>query len=196
MAHGALRRGPNHPLVKEAVAQQLERGTHYGASHELESQWAERVGKLIPSAEVGRFTGSGTEATMMAIRLARAFTGRKTLLRFQQHFHGWNDNMVGAPDREGVHPHALGIPDETLSNVVVIPQNAPDMLLQTLRDEEVAAVLRGRFLPPLGGLHRVFGEVAGWHLFPGQRPLDQDHLAGACRQFERAGIALLGQLRG
>ncbi len=141
MGHGALLLGHNHPQVKEAVAEQIERGTHYGASHELEIQWAERVQTLVPSAEVVRFTSSGTEATMMAIRLARAFTGRKTVVRFRQHFHGWNDNVVGTPDREGVHPHALGVPDETLSNVVVIPQNEPDALRQTLRDEEVAAAI-------------------------------------------------------
>ncbi len=141
MAHGALLLGHNHPQVKEAVADQLQRGTHYGASHELEIQWAEQVQQLIPSAEVVRFTSSGTEATMMAIRLARAFTGRNTLVRFRLHFHGWNDNVVGAPDREGVHPHALGVPDETLANIVVIPQNEPDTLRQTLREEEVAAVI-------------------------------------------------------
>jgi glutamate-1-semialdehyde 2,1-aminomutase len=141
MAHGALLLGHNHPNVQEAVARQLERGTHYGASHELEIAWGERVQQLIPSAETVRFTSSGTEATMMAVRLARAYTGRKTLVRFQLHFHGWNDNVVGAPDREGVHPHALGVPDETLSNVVVIPQNDPEVLRRTLAEEEVAAVI-------------------------------------------------------
>jgi glutamate-1-semialdehyde 2,1-aminomutase len=141
MGHGALLLGHNYPSVKEAVRAQLERGTHYGASHELEVRWAERVQQLIPSAEVVRFTSSGTEATMMAVRLSRAYTKRKTLVRFRQHFHGWNDNMVGAPDREGVHPHALGVPDETLGNVVVIPQNDPDALRRTLREEEVAAVI-------------------------------------------------------
>jgi glutamate-1-semialdehyde 2,1-aminomutase len=99
------------------------------------------VQQLVPSAEVVRFTSSGTEATMMAVRLARGYTGRKTLVRFRQHFHGWNDNVVGAPDREGVHPHAFGVPDETLGNVVVIPQNDPDLLCRTLRDEEAAAVI-------------------------------------------------------
>ena len=141
MGHGALLLGHNYPSVKEAVAAQIERGTHYGASHELEVRWAERVQQLIPSAEVVRFTSSGTEATMMAVRLARAYTGRKTIVRFRQHFHGWNDNLTGVPDREGVRPHALGIPDETLGNVVVIPQNDSDVVRQTLRDEEVAALI-------------------------------------------------------
>ncbi len=159
LGHGALLLGHNHPHVQEAVAWQLERGTHYGASQELEIVWAERVKQLIPSAEVVRFTSSGTEATMLAIRLARAYTGRKTLVRFTHHFHGWNDNVVGSLDREGVHPHALGIPDETLSNIVVIPQNDADALRQTLRDYEVAAVI----LEPTG---------ASW----GTVPLDPEQL--------------------
>lgn len=141
MAHGALLLGHNHPQVQAAVARQLERGTHYGASHELEIAWGEQVQQLIPSAETVRFTSSGTEATMMAIRLARAYTGRKTLVRFQLHFHGWHDNVVGTPDREGVHPHALGVPDETLANVVVIAQNDAETLRRTLAEEEVAAVI-------------------------------------------------------
>ena len=141
MGHGALLLGHNRSEVGRAIARQLERGTHYGASQELEIQWAERVQQLIPSAETVRFTSSGTEATMMAVRLARAFTGRSTLVRFARHFHGWNDNVVGAPDSEGVHPHAPGIPDETLSNVIVIPQNDPDILRRTLEEEEVAAVI-------------------------------------------------------
>ncbi|MCH7719057.1 MAG: aminotransferase class III-fold pyridoxal phosphate-dependent enzyme, partial [Chloroflexi bacterium] len=78
MGHGALLLGHNHPQVREAVAQQLERGTHYGASQELEIEWAERVQRLIPSAELVRFTSSGTEATTMAIRLARAVPGPDT----------------------------------------------------------------------------------------------------------------------
>ncbi len=141
MGHGALLLGHNHPGVQEAVAGQLQRGTHYGASHEMELGWAERVQRLVPSAELVRFTSSGTEATMMAVRLARAFTGRKTLVRFRHHFHGWNDNVVGAPGREGVRPHALGVPDETLANVVVIPQNDPEALRRTLGEEDVAAVI-------------------------------------------------------
>ena len=77
-----------------AVHAQLDRGTHYGASHELEIEWAERVKALIPTAERVRFTSSGTEATLMAVRLARAFTGRPKLIRFNYHFHGWHDHMT------------------------------------------------------------------------------------------------------
>jgi glutamate-1-semialdehyde 2,1-aminomutase len=173
MAHGALLLGHNHPQVQEAVAQQLQRGTHYAASHEAEIRWGELVQQLIPSAERVRFTSSGTEATMMAVRLARAYTGRDTLVRFQAHFHGWNDNMVGAPEREGVHPRALGVPDSALANVVVIPQNKPDVLQQTLRDYDVAAVI----LEPTG---------ASW----GTLPLDRAMLP-LLRETTTAASALL-----
>ncbi len=161
MGHGALLLGHNEPSVQAAVAAQLQRGTHYGASHEAEIEWGSLVKQLIPSAESLRFTSSGTEATMMAVRLARGYTGRSTLVRFSQNFHGWNDIMVGAPDREGVHPHAFGIPDESLANVVVVPQNDPDALRQTLQEEDVAAVI----LEPTGA---HFGEVP---LDPAMLPL-------------------------
>ena len=74
--HGALLLGHGHPQVVEAVREQAPNGTHYGACHELEVRWAELVNRLIPCAERVRFTGSGTEATMLALRLARAFTGQ------------------------------------------------------------------------------------------------------------------------
>ncbi len=92
--HGALLLGHCHPEVMAAVHAQLDRGTHYGASHELEIDWAERVKALIPTAERVRFTSSGTEATLMAVRLARAFTEKPKLIRFNYHFHGWHDHMT------------------------------------------------------------------------------------------------------
>ncbi|HEY6335140.1 MAG TPA: aminotransferase class III-fold pyridoxal phosphate-dependent enzyme [Alphaproteobacteria bacterium] len=92
--HGALLLGHNHPKVIEAARQALETGTHFGANHPAEVRWAEAIQRLVPSAERVRFTSSGTEATLMAVRLARAFTGRETLVRFKTHFHGWHDHMT------------------------------------------------------------------------------------------------------
>jgi glutamate-1-semialdehyde 2,1-aminomutase len=118
MGHGALLLGHNHPAVFEAAAAQLSRGTHYGASHELEVAWAEEVVRLVPSAEVVRFTSSGTEATLMALRLARAFTGRPALLKFDRHFHGWHDYVIVGSRYSGaaIPP---GIPASTLDTVIV-----------------------------------------------------------------------------
>jgi glutamate-1-semialdehyde 2,1-aminomutase len=119
MGHGALLLGHNHPVVLEAAAAQLARGTHYGASHELEVRWAEEVVRLVPSAEVVRFTSSGTEATLMALRLARTFTGKPGLLKFTRHFHGWHDYVIaGSRYAGGATPP--GIPGATLESVVVV----------------------------------------------------------------------------
>ncbi|MCY4111975.1 MAG: aminotransferase class III-fold pyridoxal phosphate-dependent enzyme [Chloroflexi bacterium] len=91
MGHGALILGHAHPIPTQAAIAQLSRGTHYGASHEIETAWAEQICELMPSVERVRFTGSGTEATLMAMRLARAHTGRERIVKFHYHFHGWHD---------------------------------------------------------------------------------------------------------
>ena len=76
MGHGSLLLGHAHPAVTAAVAEQVGRGTHLGGNHALEADWARLVVQLIPSAEKVRFTSSGTEATLLAARLARAYTER------------------------------------------------------------------------------------------------------------------------
>ena len=92
--HGALLLGHRHPVVTQAVSEAMNEGTQFGANHPREVQWARAIQRLVPSAERIRFTSSGTEATLMAVRLARAFTGKQTLLRFKGHFHGWHDQMA------------------------------------------------------------------------------------------------------
>ena len=92
--HGALLLGHRHPVVSKAIGEAMNEGTQFGASHPREVQWARAIQRLVPSAERIRFTSSGTEATLMAVRLARAFTGKETLVRFKGHFHGWHDQMT------------------------------------------------------------------------------------------------------
>jgi len=92
--HGALILGHGNPVVTAAVSAALSRGTQFGASHADEIAWALAIQRLVPSAERVRFTSSGTEATLMALRLARAFTGRERIVRFKGHFHGWHDHMA------------------------------------------------------------------------------------------------------
>ena len=122
MGHGALLLGHSHPVVTEAAMRQLPLGTHYGASHAFEAQWAQEVINLVPSAEVVRFTSSGTEATLMALRIARAATGRPGVLKFERHFHGWHDYVIGSSTYGVAAP--AGVPQATLDTVVVIQ---PDM---------------------------------------------------------------------
>lgn len=139
MGHGALLLGHSHPVVLEAASAQLALGTHYGASHELEIAWAEHVVRLVPSAELVRFTSSGTEATLMALRLARAYTGKPGIMKFERHFHGWHDYVAASSKYAGAAP--AGVPEATMSTVAVVP---PGMLAvrETLdAREDIGAVI-------------------------------------------------------
>ncbi|MBI2165294.1 MAG: aspartate aminotransferase family protein [Chloroflexi bacterium] len=137
MGHGALLLGHTHPDVVAAVNKQMARGTHLGASHELELQWAQWVKKLIPSAEKVRFTSSGTEAAMIAVRLARAYTGRSKVIKFQDHFHGWNDYLLAGSDRG-----TGGIPRTVWNTMIVLPPNNLAGVEKALtEDKDVAAVI-------------------------------------------------------
>jgi len=148
MGHGAMLLGHSHPAVVEAMAQQLGRGTHHGACHELEVQWAELVKQLIPSAEKVRFAMSGTEATMLAIRLVRAATGKEKIIRFQGHFHGWHDyGLVGYQPPFDV-PSSAGIPAVVPSTMLIARPNDIGSVRDLLdHNDDVAAVI----LEPAGG---------------------------------------------
>ncbi len=139
MGHGALILGHGNPAVVEAVTRQAREGTHHSACHPLEIEWAERVTRMVPSAELVRFVASGTEATMMAMRLARAFKQRDRILRIDSHFHGWNDYA-----QPGFLPLASnqlpGIPAAVRDLMVSAPQdlNAID---DALKSGEFAGVI-------------------------------------------------------
>jgi glutamate-1-semialdehyde 2,1-aminomutase len=118
--HGSLLLGHCHPAVVEAVTAQAARGSHYGASHALEVEWAEMVRQMVPCAERVRFTASGTEATLLGLRLARIYTGKPRFLRFSAHFHGWHDAVVfGGP--AAVSDAPAGVAAEVVSSAVVCP---------------------------------------------------------------------------
>ena len=98
MGHGALFLGHSHPEIVATVSEQLRRGTHLGGNTELEIRWAEAIKRLVPSVERIRFHSSGTEATLMALRLSRAYTGRDRFIKFWNHFHGWHDYVVAGSE--------------------------------------------------------------------------------------------------
>jgi glutamate-1-semialdehyde 2,1-aminomutase len=154
--HGALILGHNHPAVVEAVTAQLARGTHYGASHEAEIEWAELIQQMVPCAERVRFTSSGTEATMMALRLARAFTGKPTLVRFAGHFHGWHDHVAASSptSQPGERQQAApGILQEVADRTLVCPPNDVDFVRQACESrDDIAAMI----VEPTGA---TFGQV-------------------------------------
>jgi glutamate-1-semialdehyde 2,1-aminomutase len=144
MGHGALLLGHGHPKVMEAVARQLGQGTHLGGSHPLEIEWAERIQSLVACADRVRFTASGTEATALAARLARAATGRDRIIKFEGHFHGWNDYLI-AGEKPPFDAPALGVPRAVRETVSVLPHD-----LDRVREELAAGDVAAIFVEPSG----------------------------------------------
>jgi glutamate-1-semialdehyde 2,1-aminomutase len=146
--HGALLLGHSHPTVVDAVRRQMGRGTHPGACHENEVEWGRLVQRLVPSAERVRFTSSGTEATLMALRLARLFTSRPRFLKFAGHFHGWHDFVLPGADSPFDGPPPPAIHPEVVASAVILPPNDLDAVDRTLgADPQIGCVI----LEPTGG---------------------------------------------
>jgi glutamate-1-semialdehyde 2,1-aminomutase len=151
--HGALILGHCHPRVTAAVTAALQEGTQFGANHPREVAWARAIQRLVPSAERLRFTSSGTEATLMAVRLARAFTGRDTLLRFAGHFHGWQDHMTHGYSNHFDGSPTAGVLPAVAEKAVVLPPGDAEAVAATLRSrDDICAVI----LEPTGS---SFGQV-------------------------------------
>jgi glutamate-1-semialdehyde 2,1-aminomutase len=153
MGHGALLLGHNYDQVAAAVADQVRKGTHYGACHEAEVAWAEQIQRLVPSAEWVRFTMSGTEATMLAMRDARAYTGRELIIRFAGHFHGWHDYAMAGYQPPFDTPTSTGVPKAVAESMLVAYPNNIDSVRQLLdaHPHQVAAVI----LEPGGGSNAI-----------------------------------------
>lgn len=173
--HGALLLGHGHPTVVEAMREQAPLGTHWGSSHELEVRWAELINRLVPCAERVRFTGTGTEASHLALRLVRAFTNKPKAIRFVGHFHGWHDGVSpGAMSHfEGGVP--AGIPSGLVEQTILLPADNVRHVADTLAARsDVAAVI----FEPSG---------ASW----GQVPLPPGFIAGLREVTRRHGVILI-----
>ncbi|MBV9250314.1 MAG: aminotransferase class III-fold pyridoxal phosphate-dependent enzyme, partial [Acetobacteraceae bacterium] len=169
--HGALLLGHNNPSVAEAVRNAFAEGTHFGACHPREVAWARAIQRLVPSAERIRFTSSGTEATLMAVRLARAFTGRETILRFQGHFHGWHDHMTSGYTNHFDGSPTPGVLAGVAEKSVLVPPNDVAAVRHALANYDIAAVI----LEPTGS---SFGQVPiGAEFVQELRHLTEQHRA-------------------
>ena len=174
MGHGALLLGHNPPPVRDAVREQALRGTHYGACHEKEVEWGEWVCRLVPSAARVRFTASGTEATHLAVRLARAFTGRRHVVKFAGHFHGWHEGLeIGVRAPYEAEAEAGQLP-EVVELVSVLPPGDLGAVRERLAIGDVAALI----LEPTGG---HFGSV----------PMPASFVAALREETRRAGTLLI-----
>jgi glutamate-1-semialdehyde 2,1-aminomutase len=152
-SHGATLLGHGDPGVRRAVEQALARGAPCSYENELHTELARLLCATVPCCERVRFTGSGTEATMHCLRLARAYTGRTKLLKLEGNFHGYHDQVmyaIGTPaERLGpeqspaLYPGSAGLPEGLDGNLVVVPYNRPDLLESAFRarGHELAAVI-------------------------------------------------------
>jgi glutamate-1-semialdehyde 2,1-aminomutase len=153
MSHGATFLGHGHPAITQAVLDVLEMGIYAGYETEYHTELAKQVVATIPCAEMVRYANTGSEGTLTTLRMARAYTGKKKLLKFWGHFHGMNDYVMynahsplkvdaGSPYLP-VQVESAGVPDELDDLVLVIPWKDEAALDQAVRDhgDEIAAIM-------------------------------------------------------
>jgi len=163
MSFGALMQGHAHPKIVEAVSRAMAGGSHFAAATPAEAEAAERFCRMVPTAESVRFTNSGSEATMLALRLARAHTRRTRFLKFEGHYHGWYDpyclnghshpaKQLGPRENPTKFPDSEGIPASVLEDVVLAPWNDLEALESILRrhGRELAAVITEPIMANMG----------------------------------------------
>ena len=175
LGNGALLLGHAIPEVLEAIASAATKGTHFGNDHPLQIEWAELIQQMVPSAERVRFVNSGSEATMLAVRLARAYTRRNKLLRFEGHFHGWHDEVVHGFQPPFEADGSLGVPPQVRLNVTSVPDGSLERVESVLSQERDAAAA---IIEPSG---------ASW----GRVPLDRQFLVGLREITARHGVVLI-----
>ncbi|HEY1657524.1 MAG TPA: aspartate aminotransferase family protein [Candidatus Sulfotelmatobacter sp.] len=182
MSFGALIQGHAHPALVKTVCDAMAEGSHFAAATSAEIDAAERFCRMAPCAETARFTNTGSEATMLALRLARAHTGRNKFLKFEGHYHGWYDpfllnahshppEQLGPVENPARIPDSAGIPATTFDDVVVAPWNdevALERILKT-HGHELAAVITEPIMANMGCILPRDGYLAR------MRELTQEH---------------------
>ena len=138
--------GHNHPAIREALKEALEKGTSFGTPGPSEVEMAEKIVKLVPSVEKVRVCNSGTEATMSAIRLARGFTGKTKIIKFAGCYHGHVDSLLvkaGSGALTFGNPDSAGIPENFAKETIVLPYNDERAVREAFDQagEQIAAII-------------------------------------------------------
>lgn len=156
--HESLILGHGHPAVVAAIKEQLSKGVNYGGCHELEIRLAELINEMVPCAERIRFSGSGGEANMLAVRLSRAYTGKSKIIKFRGHWHGgFPEGFIAVASPFDV-PFSKGITEATRSDILLANQNSSDDVRRLIERNDVACVL----MEPLGAHTAVMPSRPGF----------------------------------
>lgn len=150
--YGPLILGHKHPKIIEAVMEQLDRGILFGAPTETEVKLAEKIVEQVPCADKVRLVVTGTEAIMNALRISRAYTGRKKIGKFEGGFHGTGElwisthpplNLAGKEKSPNSIPASEGMPEEEVKEVIVMPYNNEEVVSQTIKKnrDALAAII-------------------------------------------------------
>ena len=174
LGSASLLLGHAHPAVVEALVRAAPGGSHYGHPIEAEVEWGERVRELIPCADKVRFVGSGAEATMLAMRVARGFAGKDKIVRWESHYHGWHDYAMPGNVPPFNFPGSAGVPKGAVDSMVVLPPDL-DALERTLASD--------------GDIAGVITEASGASY--GSVPLPAGFLDGVRRLTEQYGVVMI-----
>jgi glutamate-1-semialdehyde 2,1-aminomutase len=140
-AHGALVLGHLHPAMVKAVKEQLELGFHLGICNEWEVKLAEQVARLVPGVKMITFNNSGTEANMYAMKLARAYTKRNKIGKFEGHYHGNLESLYVATSWPPDQPESAGHDPLSAKNTVVLPFHDADAAYKAIKKKQMACVI-------------------------------------------------------
>ena len=149
LAFGPVILGHAYPSVNEAVKKQLDIGVVHGLNHEVEVELSEKITKYVPCADMARILNTGSAATSAAVRMARMFTGKEKIVKFQGHYHGWHDwDMPNLWFYGRGRFLAAGVPLSELENVIPLQWNDLNLVEKTLRRQghEIAAIITEPYL--------------------------------------------------
>lgn len=171
---GPMILGHSHPDVLDAVRRQLEHGLSYGAPTAMETEMANLICQLVPSMEMVRMVSSGTEATMSAIRLARGYTGRDTIIKFEGCYHGHSDSLLVKAGSGALTlgvPSSPGVPATFAQHTLTLPYNDLDAVKETL--QKVGADIACIIVEPVAGNMNCVPPAPGF--LQGLRTLCDEH---------------------
>ena len=141
LGSASLLLGHSHPAVVDALTKAAPLGSHFGAPVESMLEWGERVHNLIPCADKVRFVASGAESTMLSMRIARAYTGKEKIIRWESHYHGWHDYAMPGNLPPFDAPASIGIPQGAVDSVIVLPPDLESLERTLAADNNIAGVI-------------------------------------------------------